>query len=79
MRITGDSAVTAYWHTPEVTTGCFIPSHECAANTTFSTLSKNVNYSSKDIWFDASKSNATFGSSTTVQPKSMAVQYLIKY
>ena len=78
-NITGDSNVAAYWYTRAVTTGCFTPSPEWDANTTFSSLPKNGTNSAKIIWFDASKSNTTYGKSSTVQPQSTVVQYLIKY
>ena len=78
-NITGDTNVAAYWYTKAVTTGCFTPSPEWDANATFNTPPKNGTNSSKIIWFDAHDSQAIYGSSSTVQPKSMAVQYLIKY
>lgn len=43
------------------------------------TANSNANYSLEKLTFDASKSNPIYGSSTTVQPKSMTVKYYICY
>lgn len=43
------------------------------------TANSYTNYSLEKLTFDASKSNPIYGSSTTVQPKSMTVKYYICY
>lgn len=75
----GDSAIVGYWWVKHAPTGCFIPSVEWGGDKTFSILPKNNNDSSKAILFDAHDSQAIYGASSTVQPASISVQYLIKY
>ena len=76
-NITGDSNVAAYWDNRSQQTGCYLKSKDWSQ--TFSLIAKSGNMSSKVFVFDANSSNTTYGSSSTVQPKSMVVQYLIKY
>lgn len=71
-NITGDSAITGYWDTHVFSTGCFATSPEWDANVTFNTPPKNGYNSSKAILFDASKSNAIYSKSQTVQPNAIA-------
>ena len=42
-------------------------------------LSNQRNYSVDGAYFDASKSNSTYGNSNTVQPYSLTINYVIKY
>jgi len=48
----------------------------CVANSGTTHLSSGGN---SKITFDASKSNAIYGNSTTVQPPALTLQYIIKY
>ena len=76
-NITGDSNVATYWDIRSKQSGVYLNVKDWTQ--TFQLIAKTGNLSSKVIYFNAGLSNAIYGSSSTVQPKATAVQYLIKY
>lgn len=67
----------AYFHTSSTTSGAFYKISTGSDNTTVQNTGGT--YSGFALGFDASKSNAIYGKSSTVQPKSATVLYIIKY
>lgn len=64
-------------------TGCFKRDQPKDSSLTYDNLPKNTSQYAADYCnggiFDASKSNAIYGNSTTVQPPAVTMRYIIKY
>ena len=78
-NITGNSYTVGYKDTQSRATGAFAATTEWELLRTFTFQNKYGTYSSAIIAFDAHDDNATYGGASTVQPRALNVQYLIKY
>lgn len=72
-NITGTIRIFTGWEGDEEPIGCFYFSRERGDQSP-----SRDNYRSPDLTFDASRSSAVYGRSTTVQPASYTVRYYIK-